>query len=264
MALQTRKLRVDPDTPGYNTLMNLAGEAMSPIYVTNVKPFDVSYIKDPAVRAIVVLAVSCEWNVVHKPGRMVTVISRTGLKLRFPTNTSIKFSVFTSWANSVVTHSMTHIPTMDLVDKLINQYKLDSSHARVFRDAVGWLVVDRIDLQLEEEEVAEDDTHPEIPDGEVERVEPTLSQATKDTFYVSPLMDTVIRQLIPDGVEQITYRCKICGLEFETKRGVGGHYQVHVRAGEAEATNHHQKEYVRAHRQPALTNQIGHNHPASA
>jgi hypothetical protein len=48
-------------------------------------------------------------------------------------------------------------------------------------------------------------------------------------------METVIRQLVPDGEDQITYRCLVCGLEFPTKRGVGGHYGGHVTRGEAEA-----------------------------
>jgi hypothetical protein len=68
-----------------------------------------------------------------------------------------------------------------------------------------------------------------------ERVEPTLSTAAKGHQYVSQIMETVIRKLVPDGEDQITYRCLVCGLEFPTKRGVGGHYGFHVARGEAEA-----------------------------
>lgn len=235
------------DIPGVKQFMELADAALDPTLVWNVKPIDVSYIKDPGVRAIVALAASCEWNVVHRAGAMVTIISRTGRKLRLPTNTSIKFSVFTSWVNGVVLHSMTHVPTAPLMDKLIQQYKLDASHARVFRQAVSQPASEQEadDSEDEEVNVTKEDVSPNVaPDEQPassgvevfsERVEPTLSTAAKGQQYVSQIMETVIRRLVPDGMDQITYRCLVCGLEFPTKRGVGGHYGGHVTKGEAVA-----------------------------
>jgi len=214
------------DIPGTDVLLKLSEDAINAIQVTNIKPIDVSYIKDSGVRAIVALAASCDWNVVHRAGQMVTLISRTGHKLRFPTNTSIKFSVFASWTNGIARHSLTHLPTPELMEKLIAQYKLDTSHARVFREAVG----KPEPVEPEEPSAAALDEF--VP---TERVEPTLSQAAKNQQYVSQIMETVIRQLVPNGEEQITYRCMVCGLEFPTKRGVGGHYGGHVIRGEAEA-----------------------------
>ena len=256
MAIQTGKLRVDPYTPGYDTLMNLAEEAMSPVYVTDLKPIDVSYIKDTAMRAVVALAASCQWNIVHKPGRQVTMISRTGFKQSIPTNTSIKYGVFLNRLGAINTHSFTHLPTAELIDKLLNQYKLDASHARAFRLLVESVPTEpQADEDTDEDEFTEqgdasedeaeghaeeDDMHPEIPDSQLvpysERVEPTLSLATKGQQYVSQVMETVIRRLVPNGEDQITYRCLICGLEYPSKRGVGSHWQVHVQAGEATST----------------------------
>lgn len=78
----------------------------------------------------------------------------------------------------------------------------------------------------------------EVIDGKeyLVRVEPTLNHMGDGNQYLSPLMETVIRQLVDGGDEQITYRCMICGLEYPSKRGVGSHYQRHVQAGEAEPT----------------------------
>jgi len=211
------------DIPGTDALLKLSEDAINAIQVTNVKPIDVSYITDSGVRAIVALAASCDWNVVHRAGQMVTLISRTGHKLRLPTNTSIKFSVFASWTNGIARHSLTHLPTPELMEKLIAQYKLDASHARVFREAVG---------KPEPEEPSAAALDEFVP---TERVEPTLSTAAKGLQYVSQIMETVIRQLVPHGEDQITYRCMVCGLEFQTKRAVGGHYGNHVIKGEAEA-----------------------------
>ena len=235
------------DIPGTERFMDLADAALDPILVWNARPIDVGYIDDPGVRAIVALAASCGWNVVHKAGSMVTIVSRSGRKLRLPTNTSIKFSVFTSWVNGVVLHSMTHIPTAELMDKLIQQYKLDASHARVFRQAVSQPAADEeadesdgTDIEVTQEEVTADVAPDEQPTSDPlsvfsERVEPTLSTAAKGQQYVSQIMETVIRKLVPDGVDQITYRCMVCALEFPTKRGVGGHYGYHVTRGEAVA-----------------------------
>jgi len=241
------------DIPGTDAILKLSEDAINAIQVTNIKPIDVSYIKDSGVRAIVALAASCDWNVVHRAGQMVTLISRTGHKLRFPTNTSIKFSVFASWTNGIARHSLTHLPTPELMEKLIAQYKLDTSHARVFREAVG----KPEPIELEEPSAAALDEF--VP---TERVEPTLNTAAKGLQYVSQIMETVIRQLVPEGEDQITYRCLVCGLEFPTKRGVGGHYGNHVAKGEAVAKPEARDNAIRV--TPTLTNQIGHNHPASA
>jgi len=252
MSEETGKLNIDPDTPGYSALMNLAEEAISPVYVTDLKPIDVSYIKDTAMRAVVALAASCQWNVVHKPGRQVTLISRTGFKQSIPTNTSIKYGVFLNRIWAINTYSFTHLPTAELIDKLLNQYKLDASHARAFRLLVASVSSEpQADEDTDEDQFTEqgdalarmgvtsepEEEAPVEPDEFVptERVEPTLSTAAKGLQYVSQIMETVIRKLVPDGDDQITYRCLVCGLEFPTKRGVGGHYGGHVSKGEAVA-----------------------------
>jgi len=279
MSEETGKLNIDPDTPGYSALMNLAEEAISPVYVTDLKPIDVSYIKDTAMRAVVALAASCQWNVVHKPGRQVTLISRTGFKQSIPTNTSIKYGVFLNRIWAINTYSFTHLPTAELIDKLLNQYKLDASHARAFRLLVASVSSEpQADEDTDEDQFTEqgdalarmgvtsepEEEAPVEPDEFVptERVEPTLSTAAKGLQYVSQIMETVIRKLVPDGDDQITYRCLVCGLEFPTKRGVGGHYGGHVSKGEAVAKPEARDNAIRV--TPTLTNQIGHNHPASA
>jgi len=218
------------ETPGFDQIRQLSKEYRDPVLVSGPKLLDVSFIEDPGMRAVVVLAVSLDWNMVHKANRVVTLIARNGFKQVIPTDTSIKFAVFQNRVYATVTHSFTHIPTPELMEKIIKQHKLDPSHARVFRDALS-----RMGVTPEPEEEAA--TTPVVADEFVptERVEPTLSTAAKGLQYVSQIMETVIRKLVPEGDDQITYRCMVCGLEFPTKRAVGGHYGNHVAKGEAVA-----------------------------
>ena len=219
------------ETPGYDRIIQLSNEYREPVAVISPKLVDVSFIDDPGMRAVVVLALSLEWNMVHKANRVLTLIARNGFKHVIPTDTSVKFNVFQNRVYATITHSMTHIPTLELAEKIIKQCKLDPSHARVLRDAVTKMAM----ASVPEEEVEEPSAAALDEFVPTERVEPTLSTAAKGLQYVSQIMETVIRQLVPHGEDQITYRCMVCGLEFQTKRAVGGHYGNHVIKGEAEA-----------------------------
>jgi nucleotide-binding universal stress UspA family protein len=252
------------DIPGRKKMEQLIEAVREPTVVHSPVLIDVSYISDKGMQAVVALAASLEWNVVHKYNKPVTLIARDGFKHVVPTDTSIRFNVFMNRVNATITHSVTAIPTPELMDRLIKQFKLGPSHARVFKAAVGEGVVDGVvdpdnpDEHLPEF-LPEEEPHEmqsSMDGGNVaeelkakaekileakgftptERVEPTLNHMGDGAQYISPIMDTIIRQLIPEGADQITYRCKQCGLEFETKRSVGAHWQVHVKAGEVEAT----------------------------
>jgi len=253
--------------PGRDRVERLIDDIRHPVLVHSPVLIDVSFIEDPGMRAVVVLAASLEWNVVVKQSRPVTLISRDGFKHVIPTETSIKFNVFRNRVNATITHSLTAQPTLELMEHLIKQFKLGPSHARVFRAAVGEGVMDDVvsvddpdeglpepELGADVELVPEPGPAPALDRDEEattpvvepfsERVEPTLSTTKGGDQYESPIMETVIRQLVKDGDDQITYRCIICGLEFETKRGVGGHYGRHVAAGEAEGTSKMKKPVV--------------------
>jgi len=248
--------------PGQDKMLDLINKVREPRIVHSPVLLDVSYISDRGMQAVVALANSLEWNVVVKRGRPVTLVARDGFKQQIPTDTSIRFEVFRNRVNAVITHSMTAQATPELMEHLIKQYKLDPSHARVFRAAGGNGVMDGVvsadepDEGLPEEEPDQLTTLAEAVimaeaeasvalDGETQsveepavqmRVEPTLNFAKGGEQYISEIMDTIIRQLVPDGEDQITYRCKVCGLELPTKRGIGSHWQVHVKKGEAQAT----------------------------
>lgn len=227
--------RKNDEIPGTDVIRELVDDIKNLAIVDHPVPIDITYITDSGMRAVVALAASLEWNVLKRNDAPTTIVARNGYRTQIPTDTSIKFNVFRAKVHAVFTHSITAEPTAGLIERLIKQYKLDPSHAQVIRKAFA---AGRPAAPQEETPVEE----PFVP---TERVEETLSQGTKNTWYVSPLMDTVIRQLVADGSEQITYRCKICGLEFETKRGVGGHYQVHIKAGEATATVNLPRTYVK-------------------
>jgi hypothetical protein len=236
----------EDNIPGEERMRQLVADVRNPAVVVSPVLIDVSYIRDPGIQAIVALAASLEWNIVHKSGSPVTLIARDGFKHTVPTNTSVKFSVFRNRVNATVTHSITAIPSPELMDRLVKQYKLDSSHARVFKMVVDGIVepVEPDEDSLSDELLLPEPSEPQPEFVPTERVEPTLSITTKGQQYVSQAMETVIRKLVADGDEQITYRCLVCGLEFSTKRGVGGHYGFHVQAGEAEATDDARKTVV--------------------
>src|SRR6185436_3581558 len=101
------------ETPGYDRIIQLSNEYREPVAVTSPKLVDVSFIDDPGMRAVVVLALSLEWNMVHKANRVLTLIARNGFKHVIPTDTSVKFNVFQNRVYATITHSMTHIPTLE-------------------------------------------------------------------------------------------------------------------------------------------------------
>ena len=232
--------------------------------IDRLKPVDLSNIADKGMKGAVMLAVAMGWNLIQREGQPAQLVSREGLRRNIPTDTGVRQSVFWSQIASILSHSDGNLPTPELIEQIVKQTGMSRAHAHVLKSRTALIAagtdVDPDDQPDEEElgnegEQAEDEaedtddpivvdviTLPETPSATAleapfsERVEPTLNHAGDGAQYISPVMETVIRQLVEDGDDQITYRCKQCGLEFETKRGVGAHWQRHVQAGEAEAT----------------------------
>jgi hypothetical protein len=196
------------------------------------------------MKGIAMLAVALGWNLHNRRDAPAQLKSREGMTRNLPTNTGVRQSVFWSMLASVLSHSEGKLPTPRLIDQIAKETGMSKAHAHTLAARVA--LVERggdDEPEPEDEPIVTYTVGPEpqleIPVSEfepTERTEPTLNMANDGAQYISPIMDTVIRQLVQDGDEQITYRCKHCGLEFETKRGCGAHWQVHVRAGEAEAT----------------------------
>ncbi len=218
------------------------------IMVDTLRPVDTSNIQDKGMKGIAMLAVSLGWNLLQRRDAPAQLVSREGLTRNLPTDTGVRQSVFWSMLANILGHSDGRLPTNRLIDQIVKETGMSKAHAATLASKVALLARGGDDPEeeepVEEEPVEEEPTpsavalEPEpTPDFVMtERMEPTLNMATDGGQYVSPIMDTVIRQLVEDGADQITYRCKHCGLEFETKRGCGAHWQVHVKAGEAEAT----------------------------
>lgn len=233
------------------------------IMVDQLKPVDLSNIADKGMQGIVLLGVSLGWNLIQRRGAPAQLKSRQGITRNIPTDTGVRQAVFWSVLANVLAHSEGRLPTSGLIDRIVKQTGMSKAHAQVLHSKVELLegrdpnTLEPIEEEEEEPEMTEeekwawlnqavaDNPPPEEPptppvvEGEfapTERVEKTLNFGKAGEQYVSEIMDTIIRQLVPDGEDQITYRCKVCGLEFETKRGVGAHWQVHVKAGEAKAT----------------------------
>jgi len=105
--------------------------------ITQLAPIDVSGVRDSGMQALIVLAHSLGWNVRQKQNQPVVITARDGFQKRLPTNTSIRISVFQTALSSIFTHSEEEVPTIELMDALISQFKLDADHARRIRMAVG-------------------------------------------------------------------------------------------------------------------------------
>ena len=220
------------------------------IMVDKLKPVDLSNIQDKGMQGIVLLAVALGWNLLQRRGAPAQLRSRQGITRSIPTDTGVRQSVFWSLLANVLGHSEGNLPTAELVTLVIKQTGMSKAHAQVLSSRVALLTsANPKTLEIPEPEEEEEpiipvidepivtySVGPEVEFTPTERVEPTLSFAKEGEQYISEIMDTIIRQLVADGDDQITYRCKVCGLEFETKRGCGAHWQVHTRKGEAEPT----------------------------
>lgn len=233
--------------------------------VDTLRPVDLSNIGDRGMKGVALLAVALGWNIYHRRGAPAQIKSRSGLTRNLPTDTGVRQSVFWSMIASVLSHSDGKLPTEHLIDQIVKQSGMSKAHAQVLNarltqmikgesvedeiepdpvppdpemtDEEKWAWLGEAMVATQEEVKEEVATTPVVAEPEVEmRVEPTLNFAKAGEQYISEIMDTIIRRLIPDGEDQITYRCKVCGLELPSKRGIGSHWQVHVKAGEAQAT----------------------------
>jgi len=105
-------------------------------YVLKPELTDVSMVRDPGMQALIILARSLGWNMMHKNQQPVVITARNGTQKRIPTNTSIRISVFQTTLASIILHSEDTVPTIELVDAIIRLTKLDHDHARRMRAAV--------------------------------------------------------------------------------------------------------------------------------
>jgi hypothetical protein len=206
------------------------------------------------MKGVALLAAALGWDLVQRPKQPAQLVSPDGQRRNMPTDTGVRQSVFWSLIASIIGHSADahKLPSADLVDRIVKESGMSAAHAQALKAKVDRLAsIGKSEPEEEAEETVEEEKvlnpldlprlegEPPEPFTEfvpIERTEPTVNHAGDGGQYISEIMDTIIRQLAADGDEQITYRCKVCGLEFETKRGCGAHYQRHVQAGEAEAT----------------------------
>jgi hypothetical protein len=104
--------------------------------VTDLKPVDVSAVKDDGMKALILLAVSLGWNTMHKPNQPVVITSREGIQRRIPTGTSTRASYFQSNLSAIILNSALE-PTIELMDAIIKSIKPSADLAMRLRLAVG-------------------------------------------------------------------------------------------------------------------------------
>jgi len=227
--------------------------------VSKLTPFDTTGVKDVGVRAIISLAVSLGWNVVLKPHNPCTLIAKDGARLRVPTDTSVNDGVFQGYLSTIMSHSVEHTPTVELMDSVIAvNKKLSESHQRRLRLAVGETAKqhrERMNAYKEgAREMAQGDhltqrieipkidpmpltdaewkpfaeavgiEEPTQPVGKPEIVseKPFTARAQRGWSYPSP---GVLERIWSDGHKD--YRCVSCPYTGKTPAAIGGHRKIH-------------------------------------
>ena len=107
------------------------------VHVSAPTPIDVSMVRDPGMKALIILAVSLGWNAHHKLGQPVVITARDGFQKRLPTNTSIRMSVFQTTLAAILFYSASTKATPELMEAIIKMTKLDAEHARRMRTSLG-------------------------------------------------------------------------------------------------------------------------------
>jgi hypothetical protein len=242
--------------------------SIEPIEVRQVMPVDVTGVRDPGMRALVLLAASLGWNVIQKVNNPIALVARDGMQRRLPTNTSIRMSVFQTALSSIIVHSEDRIATPELIDAIVEATKIDRDHERRLRIAIGETAEEHRQ-RLANERAAEQKRQPDehltqtitVPEPEPEpdlefdeetalvSFEPPQDgrnhgglmsrkpfiahhQVTKTgtNFYES---DSSLERVWQDGYKD--YECPTCGRVFRSPKGAGAHRQVHTKSGEVEA-----------------------------
>lgn len=241
------------------------------ISVIQITPVDVSMMRDPGMRALMLLAVSLGWNAIHKPNSPVTITARDGTQRRLPTNTSIRMSVFQAVLSTIMVHTDDREATPELIDAIVRETKIDRDHERRLRLAIGESVQDHRD-RLANERAAERKREPdehltqhiEVPtedqrthyygDGcqppheEVVSFEPPYdgnshgALMSREPFiarYGTNAGSRTVGQYTSDSsLERVwedgykDYECPLCGRIFGSPKGAGSHRQFHIKSGE--------------------------------
>jgi hypothetical protein len=235
-------------------------------FVTHVYPINLTGVRDEAVQALILLAASLGWNVLMKRGQPAVLIAHDGMQKRIPTDTSIRMSVFQTALSTIMVHSGDQEPTLALIDEIIKMTKPSKDHQRRLRLAVGETpsehrervanaersapdvpkgehLTQRIEMPVEEDTSALREGLVAPPagaadggdHGEIVSREPFHAHYSGHTGYgaMTYQSEVSLERVWADGYRD--YECTFCGKAFKTPRSVGGHRQVHTKAGEAEA-----------------------------
>ena len=231
--------------------------------ITAITPVDLTGVRDAGIKALVLLAASLGWNVVQKHNNPIVLVSRDGTQKRLPTNTSVRMSVYQSALSTIMVHSEGYEPTLDLIDAIVKETKIDRDHERRMRLAFGETrqehrdrltaieaeskgtaepqpLTTRIELPMVDEQVeqilSDHETEPPRDGGDHGKL---ISVKTFQAHYkASRAMgtsmlyesDTSNERVWEDGYKD--YECKVCGKVYSTPRGVGSHKQCHIRDGD--------------------------------
>jgi hypothetical protein len=221
---------------------------MGPRKLPELPPFDFSKVRDNSITALAMLAVCLGWNVLQKTGQPLQLMARDGHQLRLPTNTGVRIGVLQGYLSSIMTHTEAverSLITPELVDELVDTFKLNREFERRLRDASGETVQqhrERTKAKVVEPEpepinapITVDHTLGPVPRPEVRHIvsrKPFQARYQATVKGAKLYQSKVSNELIwSDGTKE--YECVICGHVFSTPKGAGSHHQKHVRAGEA-------------------------------
>jgi hypothetical protein len=261
-------------------------------FVTQIHPVELTGVRDSGVAALMLLAASMGWNILQKQHQPAKLTARDGTQRRLATDSSCKMSVFQTTLSTIMVHSdygdIHPVATIELIDRIIAETKVDREHARRLRLAVGETPAEHRQ-RIANDKAAEQRREPEEH----------LTQHIADAWLDAPVNSTSIideegelQTYVPfDGEEHgmlvsrqpfqghysgggdhekayyyesvtsferiwedgyIDYECQVCGMVKRTPRAVASHRQVHTKSGEVERDERYYTAEYRAHREKRL------------
>lgn len=242
--------------------------------VQAIRPYDTSEVRDRGMKALVLLASSLGWNVLHKSNQALRLTARNGVQINVPDNTSVKASVFQAMLSKIMTYSTEQTPTIELVDRIIAITKPNQDQENRLRMALGESPQQHRQRMNNDRPAEPRSDAPlvqflEIPDFEVVE-EPPPVEAPTQPVGSEPMATVLVDKLIvktqprmskrgtthsprphPLAIERhwsdgsVDFKCKFCSYHSDNIVSFNGHGRLHPLATRPGELNNEQKRSMR-------------------
>ena len=188
--------------------------------VASYRPYDVTSFRSRDAAAAVLLANSLGWRVIPRGNGPVALVAEDGKQIRVPDNTGIKMDVFRGWVHQIAVHTNGVSITRGLIDQIVHQTKLNREHARLMYELAEDMP-DDLGPVLEPEP-------PEITG--MGEGEPFI--LTREPYKNAKGDETGIAYTRTWSNDHVDYECVLCGVAFDSAKGVASHRQWHIGRGD--------------------------------